>query len=340
MSLLFIGSEIEDFPINVGANTFSASSSFHRSAYSRAGCLTAAGTWPTAGYIGTTFTSQTSLWVTGRFGASTTVSSGNIFFVLGNTSGGTNAANARLRLKCNSAAPSTIILEKWDGSSTATTLGTSTATITGTIGYKLDVAVDSYGASGRVRVYIDNALIIDTGAGVNIAAGGSTSLNVAYFSTLRSASVDTSWSEVIVADEDTRPLGIKTLVPNATGDTTAWTSGTWQDIDDVAAADVDLAVSDTAAQVLAVNCTGMPTGYGGLTVRAVKSVVYAARGSSGPSKIDLGLRQSSTNGFAASQTLDTGYAAYSATWTTNPITSAAFTAAEVEAIQLAYRSAT
>jgi hypothetical protein len=340
MSLLFFGSEYEDFPINVGANSFSANQALYRSAYSRASVLVATGAWPSSGYIGTTFTGQTSFWVTGRVGTSTTVSSANIFFVLGDTAGGTNAANARLRLKCNSAAPSTIILEKWDGASTATTLGTSTATITGSVGYRLDVAVDSYGSSGRVRVYLDQVLIIDTGLAVNIAAGGSTSLNVAYFSTLRSSSVDTGWSEVVVADEDTRPLGVKTLVPNATGDTTAWTSGTWQDIDDLVASDVDIAVSETAAQVLAVNCTGMPTGYGGLTVRAVKSVVYAARGASGPSKIDIGLRQSSTNGFAASQTLDTGWATYSATWTTNPITSAAFTGAEIEAIQLAYRSAT
>lgn len=339
MSLLFIGSELEDFPINVGANSFSASG-YQRSAYSRAGVMCAAGTWPSGGYVGTTFTAQTSLWVTGRFGVSTTTTASNIFFVLGNTSGGTNAANARLRLKCTSGAPSTIILEKWDGASTATTLGTSTATIAGGTGYKLDVAVDSYGSSGRVRVYLDQVLIIDTGAGVNIAAGGSTSLNVVYFATARNASLDTSWNEVIVADEDTRALSVKTLVPNATGDVTAWTSGTWAEIDDATASDTDLAVSETALQVLAVNCTGMPTGYGGNTVRAVKSVAYCARGAAGPSKLALGLRQSSTNGFATGVTLDTGYTVVTATWTTNPVTSLAFTGAEIEAIQLAYRSET
>lgn len=338
MSLLFVGSEIEDFPINVGANTFSASSSFHRSAYSRAGCLTAAGTWPTAGYIGTTFTSQTSLWVTGRFGVSTTVTANCIFFILGNTSGGTNAANARLRLKCNSAAPSTIILEKWDGSSTATTLGTSTATIAGSIGYKLDVAVDSYGASGRVRVFLDQALIIDTGAGVNIAAGGSTSLNVAYFSTLRSASVDTAWSEVIVADEDTRPLAVKTLVPNGAGDTSQWT-GAYTDVDETAADAVDILTSGTAAQITNMDCTGMPTGWGGLTVRAVKVVASALAGS-GPSKLALGVKSGSTQSFGTDQTLTAGYAPYSETFTTNPATGVAFTGAELDAVKLAVRSAT
>lgn len=339
MSLLFIGSEPEDFPITGGGSSFGTNSSLYRTAYSRASLQTGAGLWPSAGYFGTTFTPQTSFWVTGRFGSTTTFTAGNIFFILGNTSGGTPAANARLRLKVSSASPSTIVLETWDGSSTATTLVTSTATIAGSTSYKLDIAIDSYGASGRVRVYIDQVLFIDTGAGVNIASGGSTSLNVVYLTTLRTI-VDTPWSECIVADEDTRPLSVKTLVPNAAGDTTAWTSGAYTDIDDVAASDLDNAVSETALQILTVNCTGMPTGFGGNTVRALKAVAYCARGASGPSKLALGLRQSSTNAFVTGQSLDTGYTAISTTWTTNPITLAAFTTAEIEAIQLAYRSET
>jgi hypothetical protein len=328
MAILYCGGELEDVAA-VGSVVLGTQASTFRSAYARGAIETAgSATWLT-NYVQAAFTAASLVGVTARLYSATFLAN-NAFFWL--ATGG----SARLRLKINSTSPSTMTLESYNGTS-ATTLATSSLTTTAAVLIRLDVLVD-YQASGRVRVWVDGVLFIDYSG--NVSAGGGTTLDSVNFSCLSSVST-ARWSEIIVTDgEDPRPLAVKTLVPNATGDVTGWTSGVFGDIDDTTASDVDLAVSDTAMQVLAVNCTGMPTGWGGLTVRAVKSVALCARGATGPSKLALGLRQSSTNGFATAQTLDTGYGPVSTTWTANPVTGLAFTPAEIEAIQLAYRSET
>lgn len=330
MTLLFVGAEFEDFTAAGGGWSVTTNSAYYRSAYARMGMYNSGSTTFDAIRLSSpSFTASSLLYVTARVAFISLVSTLPFMYL---TTGG----NARLRLRMSgTSTPTTIVLETWNGTS-AVTLATSSLTVTTNTAYKIDWAVD-YQAAGRLRLWVDQVLFIDYSGDPRVS--GATSLNGLSLAPAHSAQ-NSSFSEVIVADEDTRPLSVKTLAPDATGDVTGWTSGTWQDIDETAASDADLAVSDTASQILSVNCTGMPSGASNLSVRAVKSVVYAARGATGPSKIDIGLRQSSTNAFASSQTLDTGYGVFSATWTINPITSAAFTPSEINALQLAYRSAT
>ena len=332
MALLFIGGEVEDF-VRVGTVSAELSVSGYRTSHARVAVNAHGGAWG-VNYIRAPFTASSSIGLTARVHTgATNISTGQPFLWF--ASGG----SARLRLKANSPSPTTLTLESYTSGGTATALATSTSTIAFSNIYRLDLLV-SYGAAGRARLWVDGVLFIDTGT-MDITASGSTTLDSANFGNVRTATQNAPWSEVIVTDgEDPRPLSLKTLVPNATGDVTGWTSGAWGDIDEYEASDTDLAVSDTANQVLAVNCTGMPSGGSGLSVRAVKSVAYAARGATGPSKLALGVRQSSTNAFASGVTLDTGYGVVSQTWTTNPVTGAAFTSAEIDALQLAYRSET
>jgi hypothetical protein len=328
MAFLFIGGETEDYS-GLGAASFDTSGSGvrWRAAYAR-GSITWAASSNSTPYV--TFAASTTFWATYQFNASQVNASGGVgwWLALG------TAGNARLRFRWTGSSPSTVILETWNGTS-AVTLATSTLTMASSTQYKIDVSCD-YRAAGRVKLYVNQALYIDYSG--DVTAAGATTLNNLIFGSQGSAST-LYVSEIIVTDgDDTRPLSVKTLVPNATGDTTAWTSGTWAEIDEPTATDIDLAVSDTANQILTVNCTGMPTGASGLSVRAVKSVAFAARGAAGPSKLALGVRQSSTNAFASGATLDTGYGTVSQTWTANPVTGAAFTGTEIENIQLAYRS--
>lgn len=334
MAFLFIGGEQEDFTPSGGATSLSGTA-FNRSAYSRGVVYVPGNTFP-AVYHKASFAASSTINVTARFYYSNTSTAGQAFLWL--ATGG----SPRLRVKAvsTSATTTTLAIDTYTSGGTATTLATSTLTVTISTVYKVDLLV-SYGTSGRVRLYIDGVLYIDyTG---DVTASGATTLDGLFLGACSSSSsFNTFWSEVVVTDsEDTRPLSVKTLAPNAAGDTTAWTSGAYTDIDEIPASDLDVAISETAAQIFTVNCTGMPTGASNLSVRAVKSVALACRGSSGgPTKLDMGLRQSSTNAFAASQTLDTGFGAFSATWTTNPITSAVFTPTEIDNLQLAYRSAT
>lgn len=327
MGLLFVGGEAEDFT-SLGTATFDTSGSGvrWRAGYPR-GSITWSASSNSTPYV--SFAASTTFWASYQFNATQINASSGVGWWLALGTGG----NARLRFRWTGSSPSTVILETWNGTS-AVTLATSTLTMAGSTQYKIDLSVD-YKVAGRVKLYLNQTLYIDYSG--DVTAAGATTLNNLIFGSQGSAN-SLYVSEIIVADEDTRPLSVKTLAPNATGDVTGWASGGWAEIDDTTASDSDLAVSDTAGQVLAVNATGMPSGSSGLSVRAVKSVALAARGSTGPSKLALGVRQSSTNGFATGQTLDTGYGVVSTTWATNPVTGAAFTSTEIENLQLAYRS--
>lgn len=322
MAILFCGGEYEDFQIT-GTVDVQTTTSTYRTAYARCSVQVNSGSVAVA-----PFTAGNQIGVTARVQLG--VITASVPFLWFSTGG-----SARLRLRTVATAPTTIILESYTSGGVAATLATSTLTVTNGTLYRLDVLVD-YQAAGRVRVWIDGFLFIDWSGDPRVS--GATTLSSVTLACAANTNV-ARWSEVIVTDgEDPRPLSLKTLAPNAAGDVAGWSSGGFADIDETTVAEVDLAISDTANQILAVNATGMPTGASGLSIRAVKSIAFAARGSTGPSKLALGIRQSATNGFATGQTLDTGYGAISAMWTTNPVTGAAFTSAEIEAIQLAYRS--
>lgn len=327
MTILFAGGEPEDFTA-VGSVSSTTSSTFYRSAYARMAITVNAGTWP-ANYITAAFSASAIVSVTARVYFGTNSTAGNPWFAL--SSGG--VSSSRLRLKMTGTSPTTIILESYNGT-TATTLATSTLTVAAGTLYRLDVVVD-YGASGRVRVYIDQTLYIDTGT-MDVTAAGSTTLNQMHLGTARTSAAETYWSEIVAADEDTRPLSLKTLVLNGAGDTSAWT-GAYTDVDETTASDTDVLSSGTAAQVTNMECTGMPAGSN-LAVRAVKVVASALRGASGPQKMQLGVKSGSTSDYSADLTLGTGYANVSNTWTVNPATSAAFTGAEIDSLKLAVKS--
>jgi hypothetical protein len=336
-NFLFIGGELEDFILNAQSTNISfytsGAGSFYRLGYAR-GAVSIAGPNPTYS-MWANFTASTQFAVTVRCYGS--VNSGHVttpFLTLG------VGANARLRLRRTTAADvSTLTLEKFDGT-TATSLAVSIGTYTMTTLHRFDVLVDSYGASGRVRVFINNAPYIDTGT-MDITAAGATALDrLTLSSYYNTSSFSSYWSECIVATEDTRSLNLLTLAPNGLGDVNTNVSGGWAEIDDTTGSDLDLAVADTAGQALSVHTSGAPTGASGYNVRAVKVMTAAARGSTGPSRLAFGVRTNGTNALASGVLLDTGYSNNSATYATNPVTGAAFTAAELDLLQLAFRADT
>lgn len=328
MSVIFCGGEMEDVLQYQGAIAVSTSTALFRSAYARIGLEVSASAAFTNGFaVG--FAASSQIGLTARIGQNSAITAGNLFFMLADTGIGNN----RLRLKTTSANPTTVVLEKYNGT-TVSTLATSTNTISiGT--FRMDVIVN-YAVSGRVRVWFDGVLFIDYSGDVT---GGGTTLNQAWFGALRSSTTPTVWSEIIVTDgQDPRTLSLKTLVPDSVGSANAWV-GAWSDVDDATASDVDVMSSASAGQVANLGLTGMPVGWSNLTVTAVKLVASAARGATGPSKLALGVRTNSADTFPTAVTLDTGFsAAVTTTYALNPVTGLAWTPAEIDALQLALRS--
>jgi len=327
VSILFCGAEMDDVSASGTVTFASSASAAYRSAYSRGYISCAAGN-NLANYVTAALTASSLFSVTARGYSSNNFTADRNFLWL--SSGGA----ARLRLKVNGAAPATITLETWNGSA-ATALATSTATITSGTLYRFDVVVN-YAVSGRVRVYIDQVLCIDYSG--NVTAGGSTTLDAVNLSLFGSTAAG-YWSEVIVSTQDSRSLVLKTLVEDATGDLAQWT-GTWSDIDEPAASETDVMYSGASGQESALNCTGMPAGASGLSILGVKISASACCGVTGPQGLQLGIRQSGTSSHAASHTLTSGYTTVSDFFATNPVTGAAFTPAEIDNLQLAFKSVT
>lgn len=329
MTILFCGGELEDFVLS-GTVTHDTASNARRTTYSRVSVIPDP-TATAAHRAVASFTASSAFWVTARFYQPSSFATNAIFLQF--ASGG----SVRLRLRMTgSTSTTTFYVEKYDGT-TATTLATSTSTLSTAALTRLDISV-TYGSSGSVKVYKDGTLILDTGT-LDVTAGGSTTLDAVHLSSANSSSY-TSWSEVIVCTQDSRTLSLKTMVPDAAGTTSSWT-GAYTDIDDITAADVDVLTSATANQVTSVNTTGMPTGWSNLTVTAVKVVASAARGSTGPSKLALGVRTNSSDSFPTAVTLDTGFSAATTTfYELNPVTGVAWTTTEVDALQIAFRSET
>lgn len=333
MTILFCGGEYEDFTL-VGAVAFATSAtSYFRSTYARGTMQVPGSAAVMAAYAKASFTASSAFSVTARVG----YAQGNTanYILLWLSTGG----SARLRLRLSSTSPSTLVLESYTSGGVATTLATSTATLAFSNLYRLDIVVN-YGTSGQVRVYLDQALLIDTGT-TDVTASSATTLDGLHLgNTSTTSGFVTNWSEVIVSTQDSRTLSLVTLAPNAAGTTSSWT-GAYTDIDETTASDTDVLTSATANQVTSVNATGMPSGWSNLTVTAVKCIASAARGSTGPSKLALGVRTNSTDSFPTATTLDTGFSTPVTTYyELNPVTGVAWTTTEIDAIQLAFRSET
>lgn len=320
---IFMGGELEDFTPS-GAVSFSTAAAAYRSAYARGACSM---TTTSGASLSAPFGTPSALFfTTARVFVSGALSTTPFLWF---STGGA----ARLRLRPAGTSPAALVLETYNGTAAAT-LATSTPTIAVGNLYRLDMAVD-YQAAGRVRVWVDGVLYLDYSG--NVTAAGATALDGMVLSST-GATGTTYWSEVVIAPYDLRSMaGLRTIQPDSTGDLSQWVGG-WPDVDESAASETDVLTASGAGLVHTVNCSGMPSGAGNLTVRAVKVTVSACRGAGGPQSIDLGLRQSSTNAFGTTKALQAGYTVLTETWETNPITGAAFTSTEIDNLQLAFRS--
>lgn len=221
-------------------------------------------------------------------------------------------------------------LYKFDGT-TKTVLATEpNGSLINNTNQKLDIHIDSYGVNSTVNVYCETQLIITYTGDITIpdvsllnaiGVGGTNGNNSGV-------------SEIIVADEDTRLMSLKTLAPNAAGDVSGFT-GTYTAIDDIWIDDIDViytAVPDTESQF---NLTGMPTGDFICKGVAVK---YRATDGIGGIGLQAGIRTNTTTVLGSTQILGGVWENKEILYQQNPVTSNRFTPAEIEALQVAFKT--
>lgn len=217
-------------------------------------------------------------------------------------------------------------VDKRDAAGTFTNLFTASGTTfsTGAL-HAIDLKIN-YVSSGEVTLWIDGTQV-GTFSG-DPRTDAATTLNKVDFSSLQTGNV---WhSEIIIADEDTRGMGLWTLAPQAAGNTQSWTPNTVGNISDTTINDATL-ISSSSNNDLSewTTPTSAPSGSW-----AVKAIVQEARvrvGTTGPQHFDWLIRTASADYTAGvSNAPTTTFSNFNnQIWTTNPNTATAWAITDI-----------
>ena len=317
MAILWTGAEASDFLL--AQAEYSTSLNYNRSGYSRlAYILDNDGPQ----LIGLPITPVSSCWLSTRHGVENYVTEWCGLINWEN--------NAFIGYKMNS---SNLALFTYDGS-TSTTLATGSLTMdSGLIMYKIDMQVSNYGPSGSVNVWVNG--ILDIQYSGNIAVNGQTTLD--RFWAYNASAIYSSYNtELIIADEDTRAMSLVTLTPNAVGDTNDW-NGTYEDIDDYLQVDENNINTDTVEDDALFALSDSVAGD--YQIKAVNISCRAADADANRG-IQIGVKTNGALHFGSTHNLNGGWSQYNNILHVNPETSQPFTVAEINALQVAFRSKT
>lgn len=212
----------------------------------------------------------------------------------------------------------------------------STFTLTSDTRFRMDIHVVFHATTGSVNVYLDESLeMVYTGA-VN-----STELQadrILLQSSANSSAADKFYSELAVADYDTRGWNIVEIYPTANGAVTDWT-GDYTSVDETITNNIDLMSTDTADDIATFSGGSVPVGPASQDMLAVVISVTAQVSPDGAiNDIQPVLRLSSTNYAGTALPFDESVRTEQAVYTTNPATSAAWDVAEVDAMEFGVKA--
>ncbi len=314
-TIYFGGGEDSEF-YQVGGGTVTTVAGWYRSAYARCGLMTnniLTSYWQNW----LPFTVST-FWTSARwgFGASSTAAAGYKMVAWLDSS-------ALERIRLISTGTNAWKFEKVNGSGTATQLGAGfTLVPTVIVPDKLDVYI-VYNAAGTITLYL-NGIQYFTYSG-DVTTDSLTALNNIRFGST-SNGANTAWSEVILADTDTRSWNLQTLPPVANGNTHDFDTGSpaASNVNEIVLSDATLDGSTTAGQI---DQYTIPSIAGGTyTIVSIGVSSRMQKGVSGPSKMDLGVRSGGTDYWSSDQTLTVAWADYQNWWSTDPNTAATWAA--------------
>ncbi len=195
-------------------------------------------------------------------------------------------------------ASSRYAIHKHDGSQLSRLAEETGITGNPTQTHKIDLQLANLGASSHVRLYVNGAKLIDADVDSSIGASG---LDSVYLTNGLGGSQYTA-SEFIVADEDTRYLGLVVNYPNEAGDLNQWT-GSYDQIADQTIDDNTVLYVNSAGQEARFGVVNMPAGQ--FLVKAIGIKARACKaGSSAAGTLKLGLRSNGATDVDAGHTLN------------------------------------
>jgi hypothetical protein len=191
---------------------------------------------------------------------------------------------------------------------------------------KVDVHMNYASVGGFVELYINGNLVFSFSG--DPTTEGVTAL--ANFLLQQSAATGPSaWSEVILADIDTRGLSLQTFPPVANGNTHNFDTGTpaAANVNETTINDATLDGSTTAGQID--EYTNGAVAAGTFDVIAFGISARAQKGATGPSKMDFVVRTAATDFFSSDVALSTFWQNYQNWWLTNPNTGVAWLTSQI-----------
>lgn len=332
MSILWCGGEDIDFPYGTNYYTISETAVWFRSTYARCCIQTNLGT---TGFVrSNSFPGGevTNCWLSVRYKFNGNEGISLKMFGLGDS----NTANSGLYIGTSSASATRFAIMKFDGSST-TQLAAETGNSIASPLAKIDFHLQSYGVSATVDIYIDGVNIIHFEGDVSIS--GTTGFDCIF---IAATAMTNAYSEFIVGDNstDTRSLSLVTNYPSGAGDANEW-DGTYASIDEVTLSDPDALYTNTDNENVQVALSNLPAGSWNViasrvAARCCKSIDASI------TQVKLGIKSGGLVDVDAGRVVATApyYTTYERLMLVNPVTSNPFTQSEIDALQLAFRSAT
>lgn len=320
MSILFAGGEDTSFTFTgtVDFPAFGGGGCAGRTAFARGGIrITSAAGDPMPNRATTpTFTAGSIVWVHGQASFGNSATTNNVQVLIVRSPDGVSRIVVR-----QTATAGLLKVSKRDAAATITDLATANATMSTGTNHSFDLKID-YSSSGGVALYLDGTLVINYVGDPRTDAA--TQLNQVDLGCPSPVfTVAGGWSELIIADEDTRGMGLWTLVPQAAGNTQSWTPNTLANINERAIDDTTL-ISTSNNNDLSewTTPTSAPTGQWD-----VKAIVQEARvrvGVTGPQHFDWVTRTGGADFTAGvSNAPSTAFANFNnQIWATNPNTAA------------------
>lgn len=328
MAILWAGSEPEDF---AGGGTISVytTSSDRDPDYARAGVAISGS--PTR-CNKAAFGNIPEAWFHYRWGANATGGEGSArsLVTFYNSSG-----QGVLRLQQLAQAAPNKNLEYWNGSSWVAING-SPLTITTSNSPTIDIQCKIDNSNGRFALYIEGELVVELTGDTDLFSGSA----VDYVRIENWGSTNSRrCSECIISTTSTLSMRLATLAATGNGANTAWT-GDYTAIDETTLSDSDLISSGTNDQIETFTFGNLSAPASALGVLAVVNSMRARNAASGPQNVQSAIRISSTNYFSSdipglTTTFQNGF---QVVHELNPATAAAWTPAEVDALEMGVRS--
>lgn len=307
MTIGFAGSEQEAF-VATGAATWTTTSGFFDSTYSRGGLsVTSSTAFTTPSFTGGPFTTE--VWFHGRLRFAGGTGTGNLVSIY-------NGSGTEI-FRLAAASGPVLQMSYWNGAS-FTNIGSGVSYAASTA-YEIDMHV-VLGGSGSAELFIDRASATSGSASM-------TSLTSFDKAAVRGNNSSCGWSQVICADVSTVGWKLYTLPPTGNGTGTAFI-GDYTAVDEGTLDDADFVESTGSGDVETFTYTPPTLGSG-----TVKAVVVSGRvKNSAAENAQLVIRRSGTNYFTSNLSgLGAGFAPFVNIRETDPATSAAWTQANAVA---------